>query len=179
MFVLFEASAQFFEHENFEFQWDLAFHPARCLEYEISLGITMKRLNLFRIYNSESYERLIECVCVVRNVNGIRFKEQELAEVMDGRFQRFIVVCVLFFAGQSVPSSSVKHLLALAYAPSKFNDAERFRKTVTERVKAVRGWLPFIGKESDCSFDLVLRFCADEQLLEQAVAFVEARIAAA
>jgi hypothetical protein len=180
LFALFEKCSSFFETGEPVGPWGFAFHPARNLEFELARTAPVKPLDLLAVYDSESYERLIECLAVVRAV-GARFKDPAIAALLDGPFQRFIAVCVLYFAGATVKTSAVKHLLALAYAPSKFapvNDADRFRMTVASRVKAIAGVLPFVGKGVDCSYEWVEAQCANTALLDDAVIFAEAQIAA-
>jgi hypothetical protein len=179
LFVLFEKCAQYFENLETDFFWDMAFHPSRNLEFELSLIVSVKHLDFMVVYDSESYERLIECLATVRMAIGTAFKDKAITTLLNGPFPRFIAICVMYFAAQSVKTASVKHLLALAYAPSKFgsvNDADRFRATVVARVKAIGGYLPFIGKGADCSYEEIEGLCANLRLLDDAMGFVETQI---
>jgi hypothetical protein len=179
LFVLFDKCTEFFEAGQTDFFWGLAFHPSRCLEFELSKALPVEHLDLLRVYNSEVYEKLTECLLVTQNAFDLKFKEPALIELLSGSFQKFICMIVLCLAAQGIQAAPVKHLLALAHAPGKFapyNNADRFRKTVTERMRAIRSWLPFVSKGSDCAFEAVAELCMDDALLERTVAFVKERI---
>ena len=179
LFVLFEQCAEFFDHGENSFFWSLAFHPARCLEFELSFFVPVQGLDLYTMYDSQTYERLIESVKCLHSYEGIRFREGRDWAIMDGRFQRFICACVIVMAVQHVKNSVVQQFVALGYAPVKFgakNDVERFQRTVRERVKVLQRVLPFCDVEKDYTYDMILDMFDDEQLLEQALEFAKCQI---
>jgi hypothetical protein len=180
IFRLFEVCCTYFESEQCDVVWDLAFHPSRCLEYELGLVVNIRRMDFYKLYDSETCEKLIEVVTVTGQSVGTMFKDSLTTQLLAGSFQRFVCVCVLFMVGQKARASSVRNLLALAYAPSRLgkpvNDFERFRKTVAEKVTAIRGVLPFTDKKVACTYDTVLQFCADDSLLDSATTFLMSQI---
>jgi hypothetical protein len=181
IFRLFEVCCAYFDTGECHLVWDLAFHPARCLEYELASIVEIPRMDFSKLYDSETCEKLIEVVAVTRKSIGATFKDAAATELLTGSFQRFVCVCVIFMVAQKAKASSVRNLLAVAYAPARLgtpvNDLARFRKTVAEKVTAIRGVLPFTDKKVPCTYEMVVEFCADDSLLESATAFMAAQLA--
>jgi hypothetical protein len=181
LFVLFEKCVDYFECGSIEIMWDLVFHPARCLEYELSKVVNLKRrLDFVKVYNPRVYERLIESAVLAQSFPENRFKDLDCREFVGKTFGKFICLCILYFAGEKVPNSAIQNLLALAHAPGKYgemNDVDRFRLGVCNRVAGIQKFLPFIRGGSTCSYDDVVEMANDVSLLDSAVDFLEKRIA--
>lgn len=197
IFALFEKCNQYYtttENENNEFQWTYAFHPSRCLEYEIMLACfpnsddTSNELiihqlryevDLLKLYNSQTFERLIECVAILHEIHN-SWKDQSLHDMFESlRFNRFICACVLFFVTINIKNGTLQHLNGLVHSIIKFestNDIPRFKKTCETRVKAMKNYLPFIPNESNCSYTEIESWINNTTLLQQAINSIVSKI---
>jgi hypothetical protein len=177
LFLLFEKCVEYFDSGTTKMVWNLAFHPARCLEYEISKIIDLrKQLDFVKIYNSASYERLIECLIIAQECSKIRLKDESTTDFVNHLFPRFVCLCVLYFAGQEVKNSAIQNLLGLAHSPVKFgavNDIDRFKSAVCDRVNGIRRYLPFLPKGSVCGYEMVETIALDESIFPSAIEFLE------
>ena len=174
LFSLFEQCAAFFDEGETSFSWNWAFHPARCLEYELSRYVRVPNLDLIPKYDSQTYERLIECVVSLKSYDNVHFRDGDDWSIMDGRFQRFICACTIAFAAQPAKNSAIQQLVGLSYAPIKFgpkNDVERFQRTVVERVKTMKTYLPFCDSGQDYTYDRIRDLLDDEKLVHVSLEF--------
>ena len=75
IFALFEKCNIYFDNDDINSigKWDFAFHPARCLEYELSLccsELSGLYIDLLRTYNQQIFERLIECAIAIKSIQN-------------------------------------------------------------------------------------------------------------
>ncbi|KAK8854400.1 hypothetical protein M9Y10_016962 [Tritrichomonas musculus] len=243
VFAVFEKFTQFYSlresasRDASRFKWDFAFHPARCLEYEIaqvcftqsntatnsnenstdtenmnlnssernslnlnssernSLNLNSSERNssdvdggagcgvekfrrevdLLKIYNSQTFERMIECVSALKQIKN-SWKDSSIRELFDScQFNRFVCACVLHFTVNNVKSGTLQHLSGLVHSIIKFeatNDVPRFKKACETRMKAIKNHLPFIPKDSKCTFSEIENWINDEELFERALSEV-------
>lgn len=186
VFSIFEKFTQFFNgNDENEFKWNFAFHPSRCLEYEIWQACFSHKpdddeeankfkyqIDLFKVYNTQSFERLMECVSTLKLIKN-SWKDQNIHGLFESyQFNRFVCTCVLFFTINSVKSGTLQHLNGLVYSIIKFeatNDVARFKKNCETRVKAIKSYLPFIPKNSLCSFSEIEVWINDDELFRKAM----------
>lgn len=90
-------------------------------------------------------------------------------------FNRFVCACVLYFTVNNVKSGTLQHLSGLVHSIIKFeatNDVPRFKKACETRMKAIKNHLPFIPKDSKCTFSEIENWINDEELFERALSEV-------
>ena len=137
------------------------------LAFSFKFGVDM-----FKIYNSQSFERLIECVSSLRQIKN-SWKDSTVRNIFESRrFNKFICSCVLIFTTRTVKSGTLQHLNGLVHSIIKFeaqNDVARFKKACETRIKAIKSYLPFIPKESKCTFSEIEKWIYDDDIFKQAV----------
>lgn len=186
IFSIFEKFTQFFNNENEnDYKWNFAFHPSRCLEYEIWQACFSQKseddeeankfkykIDLFKVYNTQSFERLIECVSSLKLIKN-SWKDKSIHELFESlAFNRFVCACVLFFTINNVKSGTLQHLNGLVHSTFKFeatNDVARFKKNCETRVKAIKSYLPFIPQNSKCTFSEIEEWINDDDLFNKAM----------
>ncbi|OHT02232.1 hypothetical protein TRFO_30693 [Tritrichomonas foetus] len=158
--------------------WNYAFHPKKKLEFELSKSYSLPSLEKKKIYNSQTFERLIESAKALQKIKNI-WKNSDIHEIFQKNFQRFIVTCILYFSIGNVKNGTLQHLSGLIYAVIKLestNDVERLKKAFETRIKSMKSHLPFIKSEHQCSFNEIINIINLESLIDDAINEVNDKI---
>ena len=172
IFALFEKCNIYFDNDDINSigKWDFAFHPARCLEYELSLccsELSGLYIDLLRTYNQQIFERLIECAIAIKSIQN-KWKDDHMHSLFENNFQRFLCLCILYLTiNKNVKNGTIQHISGMVQSILKMeaiNDVRRFQIACEKRIKLIKKFFPFLPSNFSCSFIDLEEVINDDEL---------------